>query len=203
MIELAESRHLLLAEAIWTRYMPSRDMVASQGTAEQIAQFNSTGILPTQLIQYAQFGIILSGLVSIAAGILVRFAGRKAVETLLPPTVTGSVAMIIGLTLAGNALTDAAPAADATGITGSGWVWVVSLITLLSTVIYARYLKGFLAQLPLLLGAFTGCAAACILYLAGAGNLFRAMQDCFRLPSGQRPRRWAARSMRWSGRPVR
>jgi uracil permease len=150
-------------------------MVASQGTAEQIAQFNSTGILPTQLIQYAQFGIILSGLVSIAAGVLVRFAGRKAVETLLPPTVTGSVAMIIGLTLAGNALSDAAPAADATGITGSSWVWVVSLITLLSTVIYARYLKGFLAQLPLLLGAFTGCAAACILYLAGAGNLFRAM----------------------------
>lgn len=27
MIELAESRHLLLAEAIWTRYMPSRDMI--------------------------------------------------------------------------------------------------------------------------------------------------------------------------------
>ena len=30
-----------------------------------------------------------------------------------------------------------------------------------------------------------------------------SMQDCFRLPSGQRPRKWAARSMRWSGRPAR
>ena len=30
-------------------------MVASQGTAAQIAAFQSTGILPTQLIQYAQF----------------------------------------------------------------------------------------------------------------------------------------------------
>ena len=33
------------------------------------------GILPTEAIQYAQFGIILSGLVSIAAGLLVRFFG--------------------------------------------------------------------------------------------------------------------------------
>lgn len=51
----------------------------------------------------------MSGLVSIAAGLLVRLAGRNAVEKILPPTITGPVAMIIGLTLAGNALTDAAP----------------------------------------------------------------------------------------------
>ena len=84
-------------------------MVAAEGTAEQIEEFNSTGILPGELISYAQFGIILSGLVSIAAGLLVKFFGRHAVEKILPPTITGPVAMIIGLTLAGNALTDAAP----------------------------------------------------------------------------------------------
>lgn len=154
-------------------------MVASQGTAAQIAAFQSTGILPTQLIQYAQFGIIMSGFVSVAAGLLVRFSGREAVETLLPPTITGSISMIIGLTLAGNALTDAAPstAQGAAGITTTSWVWVVSLITLLSTILYSKYLKGFLGQLPLLLGALTGCAAAAVIYLSGLGNLFRTRPE--------------------------
>ena len=84
--------------------------------------------------------------------------------------------MIIGLTLAGNALSDAAPAA-AEGVSGSSWVWVISLITLLSTILFSRYLKGVLGQLPLLLGAITGCAAAGLLLLIGGPemNLFRAM----------------------------
>ena len=43
------------------------------------------GILPTEAIQYAQFGIIFSGLISIAAGLLVKFFGKKVVETILPP----------------------------------------------------------------------------------------------------------------------
>ena len=59
-------------------------MVAAEGTAEQLASFEATGILPTELISYAQFGIILSGLVSIAAGLLVRFCGHKAVVRILP-----------------------------------------------------------------------------------------------------------------------
>ena len=106
------------------------------------------GILPTEAIQIAQFGIVASGLVSIAAGLLVRFSGRNAVEKILPPSITGSIAMVIGLTLAGNALMDAAPVADASGAHGSGWVWVVSLATLLSTVFFSKYLKGFWGQLP-------------------------------------------------------
>lgn len=150
-------------------------LVASQGTAEQIASFHATGILPTPLIQMAQWGIIMSGLVSIAAGFLVRYSGKNAVEKLLPATITGSISMIIGLTLAGNALTDAAPSAAATGILSSSWVWVVSLVTLLSTILFSRYLKGFLGQLPLLLGAGVGCLMAAILYFTGIGNMFRAM----------------------------
>ena len=56
-------------------------------------------------------------------------------------------------------------------------MWVISLITLLSTILFSRYLKGVLGQLPLLLGAITGCAAAGLLLLIGGPemNLFRAM----------------------------
>ncbi|NLL92060.1 MAG: xanthine permease [Ruminococcaceae bacterium] len=134
------------------------------------------GILPTEAIQYAQFGIILSGLISIAAGLLVKFSGRSAVEKILPATITGPVAMIIGLTLAGNALTDAIP--NTTEVTAStSWWIVVSLVTLLSTVLYSKYLKGFLRQLPLLAGALTGCLVAAIVYFVGGIDLFRAMPE--------------------------
>ncbi|MGI5970248.1 MAG: uracil-xanthine permease family protein [Oscillospiraceae bacterium] len=154
-------------------------MVAAEGTAEQLASFNATGILPTELISYAQFGIIMSGLVSIAAGLIVRFSGRRAVEKVLPPAVTGSVAMIIGLTLAGGALSDAAPVAGASGVAGTGWVWGVSLVTLLSTIVFSKYLKGFLGQLPLLLGALVGCAFAGIILLVGGQDysLFRMIPE--------------------------
>ncbi|NMA37060.1 MAG: xanthine permease [Papillibacter sp.] len=181
-------------------------MVAAEGTAEQLAQFNATGILPTELISYAQFGIIMSGLISIAAGLLVKFSGKNAVEKVLPPTITGSVAMIIGLTLAGNALSDAAPTASAAGAAATGWVWVVSLVTFFATAIFSRYLKGFLGQLPLLLGALVGCLAAFVIYLVGGEDysLFRSISDAalsgslfswgpFALPAFSLPRvSWAA-----------
>lgn len=136
----------------------------------------TSATLPTEAIQYAQFGIVMSGLVSIAAGLIIRFSGPKAVETVLPPTITGPIAMIIGLTLAGNALSDAyTPSTTFTGNTG--FVWLVSLATLLSTIFFSRYLKGFLGQLPLLLGAAVGCITAGLVYLIGGEgyNLFRAM----------------------------
>ena len=134
------------------------------------------GILPTEAIQNAQFGIILSGLVSIVAGILVRFCGRNAVEKILPASITGPVAMIIGLTLAGNALGDAIPNVPVADASTNCWI-IVSMITLISTILYSKYLKGFLGQLPLLLGAATGCLAAGIIYFVGDINLFRAMPE--------------------------
>lgn len=139
-------------------------------TAENLTTVN--GILPPEAISIVQFGIVASGLVSIVAGLLVRFAGRDIVEKILPASVTGPVAMIIGLTLAGNALSDAAPADGQTQI-----VWLVSLLTFFSTVFFSRYLKGFLGQIPLLLGAGVGCLAALLIYLIGGPeySLFRSL----------------------------
>jgi len=127
------------------------------------------GILPAIAIQEAQFGIIMSGFVSIAAGLVVRFFGQEKVEKLLPASITGSVSAVIGLTLAGNALSDAIS-------DGSNYAWViVAIITLISTILYTRYLKGIWSQLPLLLGTLTGCAAAAFCYFVLKINLFRAV----------------------------
>ncbi len=144
--------------------------VAGLATAQGFVKVN--GILPPEAISIAQFGIIMSGLVSVAAGVLVRFAGRGVVEKILPASVTGPVAMVIGLTLAGGAVADAAPAMGQSQI-----VWIVSLSTLFSTVIFSRYLKGFLGQLPLLLGAAVGCLVALAFRVIGGPefNLFRAL----------------------------
>ena len=150
---------------------------------DALAQLNAwkdgaSATLPTEAIQYAQFGIVMSGLISIIAGLIVRFSGAKAVEKILPASITGPIAMVIGLTLAANALGDAyTPSATFTG--DLGLVWVVSLATLLSTILFSRYLKGFLGQLPLLLGAGVGCLTAAIVYWVGGGtsasNLFDIM----------------------------
>lgn len=155
--------------------------ISSMCAAEGFTKVN--GILPAEAIQYAQFGIILSGIISIIAGIIVRFCGRRVIERILPASITGPIAMIIGITLAGNALSDAIPARalDAAGnaIVSSADTWwiIVGLVTLLSTVLYSRYLKGLLGQLPLLLGALTGCAVAGLVYAftSGQTSLFREM----------------------------
>lgn len=148
--------------------------IASMCAAEGFEKVD--GILPTEAIQYAQFGIIFSGLISIAAGLLIRFFGKKVVETILPASITGPVAMIIGLTLAGNALSDAIP--NVTEVSSESIMWIiVALVTLISTILYSKYLKGFAGQLPLLFGVLTGCIVAAIAYAAGWGNLFRSVPE--------------------------
>ncbi|HHV51382.1 MAG TPA: xanthine permease [Clostridiales bacterium] len=153
-------------------------------TAQEALKAWSPGkVLPGEVLAYAQFGIMMSGLVSIAAGLLVKAVGSKAVEKILPASITGPIAMIIGLTLAGTALSDAAPEQLAEGaaatVVNTNWVWVVSLVTLLSTILFSRYLKGFLGQLPLLLGALAGCAVAGLIYLIGGQdmNMFREIEN--------------------------
>ena len=51
-------------------------------------------VAPDALISAAQFGIIMSGLVSILAGIVVSRFGLDKIEKVLPPSVTGSIAIV-------------------------------------------------------------------------------------------------------------
>ena len=115
-------------------------------------------------ISVAQFGIIMSGFVSIIAGLIVKRFGRDSIEKILPASITGPIAMVIGLTLAGNALQDAASIAidtagtisvpDAQVALANNMAWIISLVTLIATILFSVYLKGMAGQLPLLLGPF-------------------------------------------------
>ncbi len=136
----------------------------------------SVAILPDEWISIVTFGIVMSGLISIAAGFLVNKLGRDVIENILPASITGPIAMVIGLTLAGNAMADAAPA-----VAGPGFInnlpWIVSLVTLIATIVFSVYLKGFLSQLPLFLGMLVGVVVAAILTAATGNDLFRQLPE--------------------------
>jgi len=136
-------------------------------------------------IAVAQFGIIMSGFVSIIAGLIVRRFGQESIEKILPPSVTGPIAMVIGLTLAGTALSDAASividgagnlaASQAQISLAKNMAWTVSLVTLISTILFSVYLKGIAGQLPLLLGPMVGCLTALIVRYTTGIDLFRVL----------------------------
>ena len=125
-------------------------------------------------ISIAQFGIVMSGFVSIIAGLIIRKSGKKILNKVLPATVTGSIAIIIGLSLAANAMGNASSIPSDIGTRAKtiaqNYAWIIAIITLLSTIVYSVYLKGKLSQLPILFGLLTGYLAAVIIDLATGIN---------------------------------
>ena len=55
--------------------------------------------------------------------------------------------------------------------------WVVSLVTLLSTIFFSVYLKGVWGQLPILFGPILGCVVALIIKLTTGIDLFRVLPE--------------------------
>jgi len=105
------------------------------------------GVYAGDLVRLAQVGIVATGLINVVVGLIIRFAGgKKAVDAILPPVITGSVAAVIGISLAYEALNMA------------NAHWGVALITLLVTILFSVYLqgKGFIGLIPILLGAIVG-----------------------------------------------
>jgi len=98
------------------------------------------------LIQIIQAGILVTGLINIVVGLIIRQVGKGAVDKVLPPVVTGSVAAVIGFGLGFAALDMAASN------------WLVAIITLLATILFSAYLqgRGFIGMIPILLGAVVG-----------------------------------------------
>ncbi len=107
--------------------------------------------LPDNVLSTMQAGIVVTGVLNIAVGFIIRAVGKENLDKILPPIVTGSVAAIIGFGLAFAALNLA------------GANWGIALLTLLVTVLFSAYLRGFLGMLPVLLGAVFGYLASAIL----------------------------------------
>ena len=136
-------------------------------------------------VRIVQVGIIGTGVLEILVGLLIMRAGKAALDKVLPPVITGSVAVVIGVALAGAAL----------GMAGNNWL--VAFVTLIFTVAFSVYLqgKGLLGMLPILMGAIVGYIVSALL---GVVN-FKLIADAawFRLPAitlpaFEDPRAWGS-----------
>ncbi|MDO4251431.1 MAG: solute carrier family 23 protein, partial [Moraxella sp.] len=103
----------------------------------------STGSGANPNLSVALGGIIACGILYAGIGFAVMATDTRWIETLMPPVVTGSVVMIIGLNLAPITVS---------GVAGKPFELVVTLVTVLCMSVIAVFTKGFLQRLLLLLG---------------------------------------------------
>jgi uracil permease len=116
---------------------------------------------PDELIRTAQAGIVVTGVINVLVGFLIKqFGAKGAIDKILPPVITGSVACVIGFALGFEALKMAG--GNCCGLNGEMNWWIAALITLFVTILFSVYLrgKGFAGMLPILFGAVFGYVVA-------------------------------------------
>lgn len=114
------------------------------------------------LISVVQAGFLATGIINVLVGLAIRLlGGKEKLDIVLPPVVTGSVALTIGVGLGAAALNMASGVAGGIATGDVKW-WSAAIITLLAAVLFSVYLqgKGFLGMLPILLGAIVGYIVA-------------------------------------------
>ncbi|MEK0126923.1 uracil-xanthine permease family protein [Corynebacterium marquesiae] len=103
----------------------------------------------------AQAGsILVTGLVLAVVGVAVKIAGRRVLDAVMPPAVTGSIVALIGLNLAPNA---------AENFASQPLVAAVTLLVILLATVAGR---GMVSRLSILLGVVVGWVFAAL-----TGNL--------------------------------
>jgi len=137
-------------------------------------------------------GAIFAGLVYVLIALVVKIAGVKWINKLMPPVVIGPTVAIIGLSLAGNAVGDALKfASNESGtfeMTTKGWLgFACALVTLFTVMLCSVYGKKMAKLIPFVIGILAGYAVAAIFTVIGikTGNetfqiidfsLFNSMQ---------------------------
>ena len=99
------------------------------------------------------------GLIYVIVAFIIKFAGKKWINKLLPPIIVGPMIMIIGLGLAPTAVSEI-------GLDLEVIPWknvIVALVAFLTTAIVAVRGKGFLKVIPFLIGIIVGYILSMIL----------------------------------------
>ena len=102
-----------------------------------------SGVGPNPNISVALGGIVACGIVYAVVGLIVMKSGTAWIEKLLPPIVTGSIVMIIGLNLAPVTIK---------GVSSNSFDTWMALITVLCIGSIAVFTQGMLRRLLLLVG---------------------------------------------------
>lgn len=121
-------------------------------------------------------GAIFAGLVYVIIAIIVKAAGVAWINKLMPPVVIGPTVAIIGLSLAGNAVSDSlngAYDAEAAAYVMGPNVWacfICALVTLIVIVVCSVYGKKMLKLIPFIIGILAGYLVAVIFTLIGINS---------------------------------
>lgn len=152
---------------------------------------------PTQFycpegVKIVQVGILLTAVFEILIGLLIMRIGKAALDRVLPPIVTGSMAMVIGVALANAALGNAGNWAAPEVATAT---WTVAFITLIATILFSVYLqgKGLIGMLPILFGAIFGYLVAIpfgLVHFEGVASAAWVAMPKFTLPAFTNPEAW-------------
>jgi uracil permease len=134
-------------------------------------------------VEIVQVGIILTAVFEILIGLLIMRVGKAALDRILPPIITGSMAIVIGIALANAALG------------GASSSWVVAFITLIATILFSVYLqgRGLIGMLPILFGAIFGYLVAIPFGLVHFENVSNAPwleMPKFTFPAFNNPEAW-------------
>ena len=110
-------------------------------------------------------GAVFAGLVYVVIALVVKLAGVKWIDKLMPAAVIGPTVAIIGMSLAGNAVGDLT-----TGrVAGcSPYVALIcGLVTLIAIVLFSVYGKKMMKLIPFVLGILVGYIVATIFTVIG------------------------------------
>jgi uracil-xanthine permease len=106
------------------------------------------------------FGVLTAGVVFFVVGALVNAGGSHIIGAILPPVLTGTVVMLIGLNLAG-------PVAYNAYWKNDQWL---SLVTLAITILLLVFLRGFLRRIAILLAVVAGWVMAAVMDALNLGH---------------------------------
>lgn len=133
-------------------------------------------------------GIIAAGFIYVIVALIIKLAGTKWLDRVLPPVVVGSVVIVIGLSLASVAIdwsglnsSFTTPALE--GVSRGTWVFI-SMATLGIAIMGTMYFKGFFGVVPILIAMVVGYTLSVFLGVIPSGVLKEIWSAKFiKLPS--------------------
>ena len=111
-------------------------------------------------------GMLMVGIVYCLVALIIKFVGTNWLNKILPPIIIGPIIMVIGLGLAGSAVS------NLTTASGSGESYnliaiLCGIIGLIATALSSHYGKKMVALVPFVIGMASGYVAAVLFTLIG------------------------------------
>ena len=115
-------------------------------------------------------GAILAGLVYVVIAVIVKYAGVKWIDKIMPASVIGPTVAIIGLSLSGNAIGDlfkGSVLVNDVPVASPYLAMLCGLITLATVIFCSVYGKKMMKMIPFIIGILAGYLAATFFTVIG------------------------------------